>query len=57
MTGLGVGMLIAAPFYSWWTPGAVVLLFHGIPLTALLVVKGLAIRGERVGRNSPTPGP
>ena len=56
MTGFGVGMLIAAPFYSWWTPGAVVLLFHGIPLTTLLVVKGLAIRGERVVRNSPTPG-
>lgn len=56
MTGFGVGMLIAAPFYSWWTPGAVVLLFHGIPLTTLWVVKGLAIRGERVGRNSPTPG-
>jgi MFS family permease len=56
MTGFGVGMLIAAPFYSWWTPGTVVLLFHGIPLTTLLVVKGLAIRGERVVRNSPTPG-
>ena len=56
MTGFGVGMLIAAPFYSWWTPGAVVLLFHGIPLTTLLVMKVLAIRGERVVRNSPTPG-
>lgn len=56
MTGFGVGMLIAAPFYSWWTPGAVVLVFHGIPLTTLWVVKGLAIRGEQVGRNSPTPG-
>lgn len=31
MTGFGIGMLIAAPFYGWWTPGAVVLLFHGIP--------------------------
>ncbi|KPG95048.1 MFS transporter [Pseudomonas sp. RIT-PI-q] len=56
MTGFGVGMLIAAPFYSWWTPGAVVLLFHGIPLTTLLVVKGLAIRGERVRRSSQTQG-
>jgi MFS family permease len=56
MTGFGVGMLIAAPFYSWWTPGAVVLLFHGIPLTTLLVVKALAIRGGRVARSSPTPG-
>jgi MFS family permease len=56
MTGFGIGMLIAAPFYSWWTPGAVVLLFHGIPLTTLLVVKGLAIRGERVRRSSQTQG-
>jgi MFS family permease len=56
MTGFGVGMLIAAPFYSWWTPGAVVLLFHGIPLTTLLVLKGLAIRGERVRRSSQTQG-
>jgi hypothetical protein len=54
MTGFGIGMLIAAPFYSWWTPGAVVLLFHGIPLTTLLVVKVLAIRGERVRRSNPT---
>jgi len=54
MTGFGVGMLIAAPFYAWWAPGAVVLLFHGIPLTTLLVVKGLAIRGERVRRSNPT---
>jgi MFS family permease len=58
MTGFGVGMLIAAPFYSWWTPGAVVLLFHGIPLTLLLVVKGLALKNERVRRSSPpTPAP
>ncbi|VVN37154.1 MFS transporter [Pseudomonas fluorescens] len=54
MTGFGIGMLIAAPFYSWWTPGAVVLLFHGIPLTTLLVVKVLAIRGERVRSSNPT---
>ena len=57
MTGFGVGMLIAAPFYSWWTPGAVVLLFHGIPLTLLLVVKGLALKSERVRRNNPRPAP
>ena len=54
MTGFGVGMLIAAPFYAWWTPGAVVLLFHGIPLTTLLLVKVLAIRSERVRRSNPT---
>jgi MFS family permease len=57
MTGFGVGMLIAAPFYSWWTPGAVVLLFHGIPLTTLLVVKGVALRSGRVRRSNPTPAP
>ena len=57
MTGFGVGMLIAAPFYSWWTPGAVVMLFHGIPLGTLLTVKGLALRRGRVARSSPTPVP
>lgn len=57
MTGFGIGMLIAAPFYSWWTPGAVVVLFHGIPLTTLLVAKGLAFRNGRVRRSSPTPAP
>jgi MFS family permease len=57
MTGFGIGMLIAAPFYAWWTPGAVVLLFHGIPLATLLTVKVLAIRRGRVVRSSPTPAP
>ncbi|MHA3738049.1 MFS transporter [Pseudomonas sp. Eth.TT006] len=57
MTGFGVGMLIAAPFYAWWTPGAVVLLFHGIPLGTLLTVKALALRRERVARSSPMPVP
>ncbi|MGG2021783.1 MFS transporter [Pseudomonas sp. S8] len=57
MTGFGVGMLIAAPFYGWWTPGAVVLLFHGIPLGTLLTVKLLALRRGRVARSSLTPVP
>ncbi|KPN88837.1 MFS transporter [Pseudomonas nunensis] len=57
MTGFGIGMLIAAPFYAWWTPGAVVLLFHGIPLTTLLVVKGLSLRRGQIRRSSPTPAP
>ncbi len=57
MTGFGVGMLIAAPFYNIWAPGAVVLLFHGIPLSTLLVLRVLAIRGERARRSSPTPAP
>ncbi|WP_222944305.1 MFS transporter [Pseudomonas sp. N40(2020)] len=57
MTGFGIGMLIAAPFYQWWTPGAVVMLFHGIPLGTLLTVKVLALRRGRVLRSSPTPAP
>lgn len=57
MTGFGIGMLIAAPFYAWWTPGAVVMLFHGIPLTTLLVVKGLSLRREQARRSNPTPAP
>ncbi len=57
MTGFGIGMLIAAPFYEWWTPGAVVMLFHGIPLGTLLALKLLALRRGRVARSSPTPVP
>ncbi|PWE41319.1 MFS transporter [Pseudomonas prosekii] len=57
MTGFGIGMLIAAPFYAWWTPGAVVLLFHGIPLGTLLLVKVLSLRRAQVRRSSPTPVP
>ena len=57
MTGFGVGMLIAAPFYAGWTPGAVVMLFHGIPLCTLLTVKLLALKRARVVRSRPTPVP
>nr|WP_249121147.1 MFS transporter [Pseudomonas sp. 14A] len=57
MTGFGIGMLVAAPFYAWWTPGAVVMLFHGIPLGTLCVVTLLRIRRGRVARSSPTPAP
>ncbi|MBV4486532.1 MFS transporter [Pseudomonas sp. SWRI153] len=57
MTGFGIGMLIAAPFYTWWAPGAVVMLFHGIPLGTLCVVRLLAFKRGRVARNSPTPVP
>ena len=57
MTGFGIGMLVAAPFYAWWTPGAVVMLFHGIPLGTLCVVTLLRIRRGRVARSSPTPVP
>lgn len=57
MTGFGVGMLIAAPFYNLWSPGGVVALFHGIPLGTLLVLRGLALRGERARRSSQRPAP
>ena len=53
----GVGMLIAAPFYEWWAPGAVVLLFHGIPLATVLSMKILLLRRARGARSSPTPVP
>ena len=38
MTGFGVGMLIVAPFYIWFTPALVIVIFHGIPLLTLAAV-------------------
>jgi MFS family permease len=38
MAGFGVGMLLAGPFYLAWSPAQVILLFHGLPLTALVVM-------------------
>lgn len=38
MTGFGVGMLIVGPFYLVWAPAQVIVLFHGLPLTALVVM-------------------
>ena len=38
MTGFGVGMLIVAPFYIWYTPSLVIVIFHGIPLLTLTAV-------------------
>lgn len=35
MTGFGVGMLIVAPFYVWYSPALVIVIFHGIPLLTL----------------------
>lgn len=35
MTGFGVGMLIVAPFYVWFAPALVIVIFHGIPLLTL----------------------
>ncbi|VVQ10102.1 hypothetical protein PS918_05173 [Pseudomonas fluorescens] len=38
MAGFGVGMLVVGPFYLAWTPAQVIVLFHGLPLTALIVM-------------------
>ena len=38
MAGFGVGMLVVGPFYVTWTPAQVIVLFHGLPLTALMVM-------------------
>ncbi|KRA19235.1 MFS transporter [Pseudomonas sp. Root569] len=38
MAGFGVGMLVVGPFYMTWTPAQVIVLFHGLPLTALVVM-------------------
>ncbi|MED7788169.1 MFS transporter [Francisella sp. 19X1-34] len=37
MTGFGIGMLIVAPFFVWWAPTYVVLLFHGIPIGIMFI--------------------
>lgn len=38
MAGFGMGMLVVGPFYVTWTPAQVIVLFHGLPLTALVVM-------------------
>ncbi len=38
MAGFGVGMLLVGPFYVVWTPAQVIVLFHGLPLTALAIM-------------------
>lgn len=38
MTGFGVGMLIVSPFYIWFTPAMVIVIFHGIPLLTLTTI-------------------
>lgn len=38
MAGFGVGMLVVGPFYLAWTPAQVIVLFHGLPLTALVIM-------------------
>ncbi|MDE9435762.1 MFS transporter [Xenorhabdus bovienii] len=38
MTGFGIGMLLVAPFYVWFSPSIVILIFHGLPLTVLVII-------------------
>ncbi|PHM40024.1 MFS transporter [Xenorhabdus mauleonii] len=38
MTGFGIGMLLVAPFYVWLPPSIVILIFHGLPLTVLIIL-------------------
>ncbi|WP_338574486.1 hypothetical protein VRB37_07975 [Erwinia billingiae] len=52
MTGFGVGMLIVAPFYIWFTPAVVIVIFHGIPLLTLTAVL-LYVRTRLIERNHP----
>ena len=37
MTGFAIGMLIVAPFYVWYQPSIVIILFHGFPLIMLIL--------------------
>lgn len=38
MTGFGVGMLLVAPFYVWLEPAIMIILFHCLPLTTLILI-------------------
>ena len=39
--GFAAGMLLCAPFFGWWSPGRVLLLFHGTPI--LIAALGLVL--------------
>jgi hypothetical protein len=47
MTGFGIGMLIVAPFYVWYEPSVVIILFHGFPLIMLFIT---GILGYKLNR-------
>ena len=55
MAGFGVGMLVVGPFYVTWTPAQVIVLFHGLPLTALLVMTIWLGRNAYRGVRSTNP--
>lgn len=38
MAGFGVVMPVVGPFYLAWTPAKVIVLFHGLPLAALVIM-------------------
>ena len=46
--GFAVGMLLCAPFFGWWSPGRVLLLFHSVPI--LIAALGLVL-----WRHEPKP--
>ncbi|MDU9392081.1 MFS transporter [Pseudomonas sp. zfem002] len=46
-TGFGIGMLIVAPFYVWFSPAVVIVIFHGLPLLTLVGVAFLNHRATR----------
>lgn len=47
MTGFGIGMLIVAPFYLWFEPSRVIVIFHGLPLLTVATVALLARRWQQ----------
>jgi MFS family permease len=34
--GFGIGNAVVGPFFAWWKPGLVLLLFHGLPICLVL---------------------
>lgn len=48
MTGFAIGMLIVAPFYLWYQPHVVIILFHGLPLIVLFITGILGYKLNRV---------
>lgn len=55
MAGFGVGMLVVGPFYLTWAPAQVIVLFHGLPLTALVVMSLWLGYSANRGVRSTTP--
>lgn len=54
MTGFGIGMLVVAPFYIWFQPSVVIVIFHGLPLLAATITWGLASRRNLMTSDNPS---